>query len=58
MRKLFVPAALVISIAMGSAAFAAKAPANPKHADCVKQWKAEKKHTETRKVFLAACEKA
>lgn len=62
MRKLLVPAALVVAIAMGGAAaasaHAAKHPANPKHADCVKQWSAEKKHTETRKAFLAACERA
>lgn len=68
MRKFFVPAALAaIAIAAGSAAVAATAPAaapaakpavSPKHADCVKQWSAQKKHTQTRKAFLAACEKA
>jgi hypothetical protein len=41
------------------AATKAATPATPaqkaKMADCVKQWKAEKKHTETRKAFLKAC---
>jgi hypothetical protein len=31
--------------------------ASAKHADCLKQWSAQKKHTQTRKAFLAACEK-
>lgn len=65
MRKLLVPAALVISMAAGSAAFAATAPkpakpaaSSTKTADCMKQWQAQKTHTQTRKAFLAACEKA
>ena len=61
MRKLFVPVALVMAIAAGGAASAATKPApavNSKHADCMKQWSAEKKHTQTRTAFLAACEKA
>ncbi len=59
MRKLLVPVALIMAIAAGGAASAgSKSTAKPKHAECVKQWTAEKKHTETRKAFLAACEKA
>jgi hypothetical protein len=69
MRKFLIPAALIVSLAGGSAALAAtkpapapaaatKAAASPKAADCAKQWKAQKKHTQTRKAFLAACEKA
>jgi hypothetical protein len=70
MRKLFIPAALVLSLAAGSAAMAAtastakpakttaSAPATSKSGECVKQWKAQKKHDQTRKAFLAACERA
>lgn len=65
MRKLLVPAVLVVSMAAGSAAFAATTPkpAKPaatatKSADCMKQWSAQKTHTQTKKAFLAACEKA
>jgi len=62
MRKLLLPAALIASMALGAAGVAAtaqaKAAKSPKRADCVKQWKAEKTHTETRKAFLAACERA
>jgi hypothetical protein len=63
MRKFVVPLLLIASVTAGSAAAATKAPApapaaSAKAADCVKQWKAEKKHTQTRKAFLAACEKA
>lgn len=68
MRKLLIPAALIVSLAGGSAALAATkpapapmaaaAPASSKANDCAKQWKAQKKHTQTRKAFLAACEKA
>jgi hypothetical protein len=70
MRNLIVPALLAASLAVGGVAVAATttpapakahtttAAANPKAADCEKQWKAEKKHTETRKAFMAACEKA
>ena len=71
MRNLIVPALVAASMALGGAAVAAtasspapmkahtaKAAANPKTAGCLKQWKAEKKHTQTRKAFLAACEKA
>jgi len=64
MRSLIAPVAIVMSLAVGSVAFAATAPAKPapamasaKAADCAAQWKAEKKHTQTRKAFLAACEK-
>lgn len=67
MRKYFVPAVLVVSMAVGSSAFAASAPkhakvattaASAKAADCMKQWKAQKTHTGDKKAFLAACEKA
>lgn len=65
MRYLLVPAALALSLAAGSAAFATPPakPAKPaatsssKAADCMKQWRAQKTHTESRKAFLAACEK-
>jgi Ni/Co efflux regulator RcnB len=66
MRKLLLPLAIV-AIAAGPASMAmaatkpaakahAAAAANPKTADCEKQWKAEKKHSQTKKAFLAACE--
>jgi Ni/Co efflux regulator RcnB len=65
MRKLLLSLAIV-SIAAGPASMAmaatkpakpaTAAAANPKAADCEKQWKAEKKHTQTKKAFLAACE--
>lgn len=64
MRKLLVSAALVASMATGATAFAAttpkpvKAAASSTKASCMKQWAAQKKHTETKKAFLAACEKA
>jgi len=29
-----------------------------KREDCAKQWKAQKHHSQTRKAFLAACEKS
>lgn len=66
MRKLLVPAALVVSMAAGSAAFAATTPKPAKPAAtatatrsaCMKQWSAQKTHTQTKKAFLAACEKA
>lgn len=65
MRNLIVPTALVLGLALSGPSFAAtKAPAmakpaatSTKAADCLKQWKAQKKHTETKKAFLAACEK-
>lgn len=62
MRNLMIPAALVLALGAGSAAFAATpapAAAKPtaaKHNECVSQWKAQKKHTQTEKAFLAACE--
>lgn len=67
MRKILLSSALILSLAGGSAAFAADKPAakpakatkmaasDPKAADCLKQWKAEKKHTQTRKAFMEAC---
>ncbi len=69
MRKVLIASALVMSLAGGSAAMAgvkaaaqktpAAAPADKaKTAGCEKQWKAEKKHSQTRKAFMAACTKA
>lgn len=68
MRKVLAPALLVLTLAAGSGAMAATAPAKPapaaaaahkqKVADCVKQWNGQKSHSQTRKAFLAACEKA
>jgi hypothetical protein len=68
MRKLLLPLAIV-AIAAGPASMAmagtkamekshAAAPANPKAADCLAKWKAEKKHSQTKKAFMAACEAA
>lgn len=68
MRKLIIPALIACSLAAGPAAFAATAhktstPAatnvdKAKQSECAKQWKAQKKHTQTRKAFMEACEKA
>ena len=69
MRKILISSALILSLAGGAQALAAAKPAatkaaataaatDPKAADCAKQWKAEKKHTQTRKAFMAACTKA
>jgi hypothetical protein len=71
MRKILISSALILSLAGGASAMAATkpaakaAPAAPaatattsKTADCNKQWKAEKKHTQTHKAFMAACTKA
>lgn len=73
MRKILISSALILSLAGGAQALAApkaaskpaaassmaapKAEANAKATDCAKQWKAEKKHTQTRKAFMAACTK-
>lgn len=69
MRKILISSALVLSLVGGASAMAATKAAAPKaqpaataatskEADCAKQWKAEKKHTQTRKAFMAACTKA
>jgi hypothetical protein len=70
MRKFAVPVAALFAAALTSAAaLAATTPAAPakpaaatvskdKLADCTKQWKAQKKHSQTRKAFMAACQKA
>jgi hypothetical protein len=68
MRKILISSALVLSLVGGASAMAATKPAtkpapaatatNSKASDCAKQWKAEKKHTQTRKAFMAACTKA
>lgn len=71
MRKVLLSSALVLSFACGSAALAADKPATKtmasakpaaaapadkaKSTDCAKQWKAEKKHSQTRKAFMASC---
>lgn len=68
MRKLLISSVLVLSLCGGASAMAATkaAPkaqpaataASSKEADCAKQWKDQKKHTENRKAFMAACTKA
>jgi len=70
MRKVLLSSVLILSLAGASSALAADkakpmaakpaaaAPDKAKTADCQKQWKAEKKHTQTRKAFMAACTKA
>jgi hypothetical protein len=66
MRNILIASVLMASVA--GAAFAADKPApkpapaaasakSVKATDCAKQWKAEKKHTQTRKAFMAACTK-
>lgn len=66
MRKILLSSAIVLSLVGGASAMAATkaAPAAKpsatasKSADCARQWKAEKSHTQTRKAFMAACTKA
>lgn len=66
MRNILLSSAIVLSVVGGASAMAATkaAPAAKpaatasKSADCAKQWKAEKTHTQTRKAFMAACTKA
>jgi uncharacterized protein YceK len=58
MRKILIASALILSVAGASSAMAAtkaKAHVDPKVAACTKEWKAEKKHTQTHKAFMAAC---
>ncbi len=70
MRNLIAPAALVLSLALGSAAFAATpAPAakpaamkpaatstaNAKRTACENSWKSQKTHTGTEAAFVKAC---
>jgi Ni/Co efflux regulator RcnB len=67
MNKLILSAALAAAFALAPAAYAADtnggnatqtaSTTKAKHDDCMKQWRAEKKHTGTQKAFLAACEK-
>jgi hypothetical protein len=68
MYKLIIPATIAATLALAPAAFAANTPAastattqtaaaKEKHDACMKQWRAEKKHSGTQKAFLAACEK-
>lgn len=40
-----------------AATSAQKSAAHEKKAECVKEWKAQKKHTQSEKEFLKACEK-
>lgn len=68
MRNVLISSALVLSLVGGASALAATKPApaakpaatatSSKAADCAKQWKAEKTHSQTRKAFMAACAKA
>jgi len=68
MHKILLSTALVLSLAGGATAMAKTKTASAdktapsatasKSAECARQWKAEKTHTQTRKVFLAACSKA
>jgi len=65
MRKILLSSAIVLSLVGGASAMAATKAAPPaatatasKTADCAKQWKAEKTHTQTRKAFMAACARA
>ena len=66
MRNILISSALILSLAGGASAVAATKPApakttpatSSKTADCNKQWKAEKKHSQTKKAFMAACTKA
>ena len=69
MRKFAVPLAALLAAALATTALGATTPTAPakpaavsvskdKLADCTKQWKAQKKHTQTRKAFMAACQKA
>ncbi len=69
MRNLIAPAALVFSLVIGSAAFAATpapAPAKPamaatktspaaKKAECEKSWSSQKTHTGDKAAFVKAC---
>ncbi|HEY9234726.1 MULTISPECIES: hypothetical protein [Phenylobacterium] len=69
MRNLVAPAALVLSLALGSAALAAtpaSAPAKPapattkasmatKRAACEKSWASQKSHTGDKAAFVKAC---
>jgi hypothetical protein len=68
MRKVLLSTVLMLSVAAAGSALAAEkakpmatktaaaAPADKaKTADCEKQWKAEKKHSQTRKAFMASC---
>lgn len=60
MRKLLISAALVGSLACGSAAFAANAPktapaSKEKTASCEASWKAQKTHNEKHSAFIKAC---
>jgi hypothetical protein len=69
MTKMIAPAVLALALAASGGAFAATAPASAKpmspkaeaakvHADCMKQWKAQKTHSQSKKDFLATCTKA
>jgi len=66
MHKILLSSVLVLSLAGGSAAMAAHkaAPAAKpsatasKSSECARQWRAETSHTQKRKAFMAACNKA
>lgn len=68
MRNLIAPAALILSLAAGSAAFAAtpapaaakptataKMDASAKRTACEQSWKSQKTHTGTEAAFVKAC---
>jgi hypothetical protein len=64
MRQFLLPSAIILSLAAAPMAMAAAPKAAPsadtkaKTASCSQQWKAEKKHSQTRKAFMAACLKS
>ena len=67
MRNFIAPAALVLSLALGSAAFAAtpapaakpaamaKADTHAKTTACEQAWKSQKSHTGTERAFVKSC---
>jgi hypothetical protein len=66
MRQFLLPSAIILSLAAAPMAMAAtaapkaapSADTKAKTASCSQQWKAEKKHSQTRKAFMAACLKS
>lgn len=68
MRKLLLSSAIVLSLVGGASAMASTKAPKPmsnapsmtasKSSECARQWKAEKTHTQSRKAYLAACNKA
>jgi hypothetical protein len=70
MRRLVVPATLALLLAASGSVVAASQRAaaaktaavqlapKAKEVECIRQWRAQKKHAQTRRTFLAACQKA